>query len=209
MKNKCLPTFCNLRFFHAFPSPLPLDLYIDDKPFAKNILYEDFTTYKPLLAQDYTLTLCKHHEKEVLFTQTFHLHMKKNYTIALFPTADQCYQLLLLNEPSKEIPDEMLLARTINLTSQTDSLKLLFKEMRPEFKKLQAAHFTSYLAYKDGTYHLQLLQPSTEKIVYEQKEINLKASRYYAFYIIGGLDAYPLKVISHIEGSSLYHFETT
>ena len=209
MKKKCLPNCCHLRFFHGFPSPEAFDLYIDDKPFAKNILYEDFTSYYSLLAQDYTLTICHHRKKEVLFSQKLRLHMKKNYTMALFPTRHQDYQLLLLNEPPKEIPEEMLLARTINLSCEVEPLKLIFKEIKPAFKPLQSAHFTSYLAYKCETYHLQLFKPSTEKSLYEQKKLYLKPSRYYAFYIIGGMNTYPLKVISSIEGSSLYHFETT
>ena len=209
MKNKCLPTFCNIRFFHAFPSPIALDVYIEDKPFAKNVLYEDLTVYKSLLAQDYTVYLCKHREKEILYQTTLNLRMKKNYTLILFPDQDQNFHLLLLIEPSKEIPEDMLLARTINLTTLSEPIKHFFNEVRPEFKKLHPGHFTTYLAFKSDTYHQMLYAVDAKKLLYEQKELKLKPSRYYAFYIIGGIDAYPIKIITSIEGSSLYHFETS
>ena len=205
MKQEQSP-ICYLRFFHALPSSLSLDCYIDEKRIAKDLLYEDFTKYKLFTNQEHQITLCRHKETEPLLTQTLHLSSERVYTLVVYGANEECLKLVLLNEPNKPIPSEHLLARCINLSCIEEPLKLCFQDTRPEFKKLTPGHYTSYLAFPPDTYHLNLLECVEKTPLFVEENRLFKLSRYYALYIVGGIENYPLKVITSIEGNSLYQF---
>lgn len=206
MKHLTKQPFCYLRFFHALPTHDSYDLYINEQLFVKDVLYQDFTKYFTLGEAHHTLTLCKHRTKDILLTQEIRLSSQKIYTLILYATLYGTPILLLLNEPQKRIPEEQLLARTVNLSLLPSSLKLYFEETKPTFKRLEAGHYSSYLSFPTATYQLFLQDAATEKIIYERLNILLKPTRYYSFYIVGGLSHFPLQIIMCVEGNSLYHF---
>lgn len=206
MKHIAKQSFCYLRIFHALPTHESYDIYIDDQPLIKDILYQDFTKYFTIGDTHHTLTLCKHRSKESLLTQEIRLSTQKIYTLILYVTLDSTPTLLLLNEPQKKIPEAHLLARAVNLSLLPTPLKLYFEETKPTFKRLDPGHYSSYLAFPTAPYQLCLQDPATEKIIYEKANILLKPTRYYSFYIVGGLPSFPLQVIISVEGNSLYHF---
>lgn len=203
---KSISSPCYLRFFHAFPTFIALDIYMNDSLVGKDLLYEDFTPYKGYEAQSYTLTICRHREKEPYLTQEIQLCPQKSYTLILYAAVPDQLAIFLFNEPYKKLPDDHFLAHTINLSLYPGPLKLHFIDQRPEFKKLLPAHYTSYLAFPPDTYDLQLYNPELQESFYEVSQKPFKSLRYYAFYIIGGYKDYPLKVLTTIEGNSLYHF---
>ena len=207
MKHLAPQSFCYLRFFHAFPNHESYDLYIDDAPLAKDILYQDFTKYFLVGDTHHTLTLCKHGTKDLLLTEAIHLSSQKIYTLILYATQEGEPLLLLLNEPPKKIPEAQLLARAVNLSVLPTPLKLYFQDTKPTFKRLASGHYSSYLSFPTATYQLCLQDPATEKIIYERSNVLLKPTRYYSFYLVGGLPHFPLQVIQCVEGNSLYHFD--
>lgn len=200
--------YCYLRFLHGIPSYIALDFYVDDHLMGKDLLFQDFTNYQPLTDKEHTFSLYKHREKEVLFSKTIVLCAYTIYTLMVYPTENGNLQFLLLAEPPKRIPESHFLARVINISVSPQSLKLVFKEKYPEFKRCASSHYTSYLSFPPDYYDLLVYDQTTDSpICFHQDHILFKPMRYYALYLLGGTSLYPLTLSTTIEGNSLLSFD--
>lgn len=196
-----------LRVIHAIPCPHSYDCYLDEKIYAKDLLFEDYTTYLPIPSGEHQLTLCKHKETENLLTHSFWISPSKIYTLLLTiePYTDQI-GYYLLNDPVKKIPEDQLLLRFSPFAELDFPFELHLDDIKPIFKKLKLGKPSPYLAFSPGTYNLQLHNTDTQEIVLLKEKCLLKPSRRYTLYLLGGTKSFPLRLSLTIDGSSFLSF---
>ena len=198
-----------LRLFHALPTAESFDIYLDEKKYAKDLLYEDFTVYKPLEPGEHHLTLCTYQSTEPLYERSLWISEHKIYTLVLTYTPNTVtIQGYLLNEPPKAIPEDLFLMRSANFSQQSCPMGLHLIDTKPIFKKVPLRQATSYLGFVPTTASLELIDTSNQDILLTSPPTCFKIARYYTLYVVGGTENYPLKCIRTIDGNSFLHFQT-
>lgn len=208
MKAAAAPLYSYLRLLHALPTSLSLDVYLDGKKYTKDLLYEDFTLYKPLAPGTHQLTLCAHKSLDALYEREVWIGEHKIYTLVLAYEPSQAeIQSYLLTEPPKAIPEEHLLIRTGNFSQELVPISLHLVDIKPVFKKVPVRQTSSYLAFLPATASIELQEIESQKTLLKATPCTFKMMRYYSLYIIGGTKDYPLKWIRTLDGNSFLHFE--
>ena len=202
MKSSSTP--CSyLRLFHALPTAESFDVYLDEERYTKDLLYEDFTPYKPLAPGEHQITLTAYHTTEPLYTRTIWLSENRIYTLILSYMPDSTnLQGYLINDPPKAIPEEHLLIRVANFSQYTAPLTMHLVDTKPIFKKVPLRQTSSYLGFVPTTAAIEVLDIESQKCLISKPTNIFKISRYYSLYIIGGTENYPLKWVQTIDGNS-------
>lgn len=207
MKQKISVPHSFLRIFHAAPSSISFDLYLDDHLYEKDLLYEDFTVYKPLISGEHVLSICLHKKTEPLFTHSLWISPQKIYTLVVtYAPHSETLQGYLINDPPKKIPEEHFLLRVGNFSQYLMPLQLHFIDTKPLFKKIVSHQLSSYLSFTPSTYTAELIDLNLQKVVLTKANCILKLSRYYTLYIIGGTQNFPTKLLLTIDGNSFLSF---
>ena len=208
MKQKTSQTYGFLRIFHAIPSSSSFDFYLDETLYAKDLLYEDFTVYKPLTKGEHVISLCLHKETEPLLTRTLWISPEKIYTlIVTYAAHSETLQLYLMNDPPKKLPEEHFLLRVGNFSQCPMPLQLHFIDTKPIFKKIASHQLSSYLSFTPAIYTAELIDLDLQKVILTKANCILKLSRYYTLYIIGGTQKFPTKLLLTIDGNSFLSFD--
>lgn len=196
-----------LRLFHAIPTPESFDIYLDEKKYAKDLLYEDFTVYTPLTPGEHHLTVCAYHSTEALYERSLWISEHKIYTLVLAYLPDTPkIQGYLLIDPPKPIPEEHLLIRTANFSQHTAPMTLHLVDTKPIFKKIPLRQTSPYLGFLPTQAPIELADIDSQEILITKPSSNFKITRYYTLYLIGGTEDYPLKWVQTIDGNSFLYF---
>ena len=202
------PTGSYLRMFQALPTSESFDFYLDEMKYAKDILYQDFTPYKPLEPGEHLFKVCAHQSTEPLYERSLWMGDGKIYTLVLaHPPNTSTMQGYLINEPPKAIPEEHFLMRVANFSTQTTPMCLHLVETKPIFKKVPLRQCGSYLGFVPTTAAIELLDVSSQDLLLEIPPLIFKPYRYYTLYLVGGTEHNPLKCIRTIDGNSFLAFE--
>lgn len=209
MKNKKETSEAFLRFFHAFPSPISLDIYLDDVLYIEDFLYEDFSPYKPLTKGEHQLSITLHGQTELLCTRTIWISYEKIYTLIIstdFKTLAP--GLYLINDVQRPIPNEHCLLRLGAFSDFPDLMTIQFVDQTLGFKKVSPHQISHYLSFPPHTYAVIGLAHEKNKPLCELKSLSLKVSRIYTLYLLGnGSKQYPFHFLLSIDGSSFISFK--
>ena len=209
MKPKTSQPYSFLRIFHATPSSISLDIYLDEQLYTKDLLYEDFTVYKPLISGEHVISLCLHKETEPILTRSLWISPEKIYTLVItYAPHSETLQSYLLNDPLKKIPEDQLLLRIGNFSQIDAPLKFHLVDTKPIFKKIPSHQCTPYLSFNPATYTAELVHAESQEVLLSKTDCVLKISRCYTLYIIGGTEKFPTQAVLTINGNSFLHFHS-
>lgn len=208
MKKKTEAFEAFLRCFHALPSPISLDIYLDDVLYIEDFLYEDFSPYKPLIKGEHQLSITLHGQTDILCTRTIWMSHEKIYTLIIttdFKTLGP--GLYLINDAQRPIPNEHCLLRLGTFCDFLDLMTIQFVDQTLGFRKISPHQISHYLSFLPDTYHLMALTHEKNDQICELKQTHLKISRIYTLYLIGnGSKNYPFHFLLSIDGSSFLSF---
>lgn len=208
MKNKKDTFEAFLRCFHALPSPVSLDVYLDDVLYIKDFLYEDFSHYKPLAKGEHQISITLHEQTNILCTRSIWISNEKIYTLIIstdFKTLGP--GLYLINDAQRPIPNEHCLLRLGTFCNLLHLVNIQFSEQTLAFRKISPHQSSHYLSFTPGTYDITALTHEKNDTVCELKNSSFKISRIYTLYLLGNAsDNYPLHFLLSIDGSSFLSF---
>lgn len=198
-----------LRCFHALPSPISLDIYLDDALYIKDFLYEDFSDYKPLSKGEHQLSVTLHGQTDILCTRSIWMSHEKIYTLIIstdFKTSVP--GLYLINDTQRPIPEEHCLLRFGTFCDLLDLVTIEFIDQTSSFRKISPHQISHYLSFVSGLYHIISLTHDKKDKICESKNTTLKSGRIYTLYLLGnGSKDYPLHFLLSIDGSSFLSFK--
>ncbi|WP_180270715.1 DUF4397 domain-containing protein [Sporanaerobium hydrogeniformans] len=193
-----------IRFFHAFPSGESFTLYLDEKPLAQDLLFEDFTHYFSLEPGTHTLELRHTHTHEMITTKKISVFNQKIYTCLIAPAS---FKLLtpicfFLEDIRRPLPDGHLVIRLGHFAATISRLELSLEEEKTLFRHISFGELSSYTAFPPGNYTLKLQEAATHTVLFTQS-IKLKPYRFYSVYAVGqGTKDYPYLAILPLDGPS-------
>ena len=208
MKKKMDTSEAFLRCFHAFPSPMSLDVYLDDVLYIKDLLYEDFSYYEPLTRGEHQIYITVHEQTDILCTRSIWISNEKIYTLIIttdFKTSGP--GLYLINDAKRPIPEGHCLLRLGTFCDLSDLVNVQFSEQTPTFKKISPHQSSHYLSFTPSTYSITALSHDQTHSFCELKNCSLKVARIYTLYLIGNAsETYPIHFLLSIDGSSFLSF---
>lgn len=200
-----------LRCFHTLPSPISLDIYLDDVLYIKDFLYEDFSPYQPITKGEHQISITLHGQTDILCTRSIWMSHEKIYTLIIatdFKTLGT--GLYLINDTKRPIPNEHCLLRLGAFCDLLDLVTVEFVDQTLAFRKIAPHQISHYLSFMPDTYHTTASAHEKNEKICELKNISLKISRIYTLYLLGnGSKNYPLHFLLSIDGSSFISFKTS
>lgn len=202
-----------LRFFHCFPVLDALDLYIDQKKYCKNVLYEDFTTYKVIAPGEKHIRIMPFEESEPIGEKILTLESSHIYTIIIAPRTKEATAptIYLLEDSLRPIKEQSFLIRFGQFARYLDGVEFSLKVPKSPHihaKKVSCYELGYYIPLPPNEYTLSLKDLQTQKELLTLHKLPLKLRRYYTIYLIGlGTKAFPTKAILSVDGNAYITFK--
>lgn len=194
-----------IRVFHAVPTSIPIDVYIDKKAVAPDFLYEDFTEYIPIAPGEHTISITKANEPTIIYERKINLAPKSIYTAIAAPKCKNPKELniFLLEDTQRPIPANNLLLRFGHFSKATPIVDITLPDGTPVFKNMAYGQVTQYIPLAPGVYTLEARDPQTGKVLLTIPDIRLKGERFYSIYAVGdNTKQFPLQVVIPLDGNS-------
>ncbi len=198
-----------IRFFHVFPSPLSVDVYVDKKLMASDILYEDFTEYLSIPCGEHTIIVTKNKNSTPLITKSVHLANNGIYTSIIASKQKDAIgiDINFIEDTKRAIPSNNLLCRFAHYSNALSNIDITLSDGSSIFKNIAPCQVTNYIMLKQGTYTICIRDINTSRTLLNVENIRLKPSRFYSMYAIGtNKKEFPIQLVIPIDGNSYLRF---
>lgn len=208
MKKKNSPTEAFLRTFHALPTPKSFDIYLDDILYIKDMLYQDFSQYKPLSKGEHHIVITLTGESDVIAMRSIWISSQKIYTLIIAPDLKSDIPgLYLINDVQRSIPENHCLIRVGAFCEKSELIHIHYTNHPLSFQKISPHQISHYLAFEPGDYTITAEDLEQKEILCELKACKFKTQRIYTHYCLGkGTKEYPFQLLHSIDGSSFLTF---
>lgn len=188
-----------VRIFHAAPEAPAVDVYIDGKPFIRNISYKQFSKYVNVPENIETITLyVAGDDTQPVLEQDLDFQAGKIFTMAIAGNLDN-----LSVEPLEESIDQMpsrdnTIVRFVHLSPNLQDIDIL-NQGEVIVSDLEFREFSDYMPLPFGDFRFIVQDEETKKNV-ASINATLNAERIYSMYIIG--EPQSLEVIQSVDGNT-------
>ena len=188
-----------IRIFHASPAAPAVDVYIDGKPFIRNISYKQFSKYIDVPENVETITLyVAGDDTQPVLEQELDFPQGRIFTMAITGELDN-----LSVEPLEESIDQLpsrdnTVVRFVHLAPNLPDVDIL-NQGEAIVSDLEFREFSDYMPLPFGNFRFVVRDEETKQNV---AGINaaLNSERIYSLYIIG--EPQSLEVIQSVDGNT-------
>lgn len=188
-----------VRIFHAAPQAPAVDVYIDGKPFVKNISYKEFSKYAnvPKGIDKITLYVAGNDTQPVL-EQDLDINAGSIFTMAITGNLDNL-SVVPLEESIEQMPSrDNTIVRFVHLSPNAPDINILNGDSQL-VEELEFREFSDYLPLPFGEYNFKVQNSETGKIL-GGINVTLNGNRIYSIYIIGNPPE--ISVIQSVDGNT-------
>lgn len=187
-----------IRVFHAVPGGDTVDVYLNDKPFYKDL---DFTTFSPYIyvtEGKYTLSVYAEDTLDKpIVSQEIEVNNDELVTIAITSNGDGL-KILPIKEDKELAPGNNSKFRFVHLVPNGREVDILIDDV-PEFTNINFMGVTDYKEVTPKEYAIDVAVSQNKQIINSDK-INVKPNRIYTFYAVG--NAPNFDVIQSVDGAT-------
>ena len=174
-----------IRAFHAVPDAPNVDIYANDQLIAKSLAYGDYTSYSPVPAGDYKVSLYPAGKKEdPIITNMLTVKDNSILTVAAVGTLSDI-GFLAVTDANKPMIQNMAMARFLHLSPNAPNVDITLPDGTVIFSNVAYKQITPYIAAPPMNYTLQIRVAGTPNVVMTIPNIGLKANTFYSGYAIG------------------------
>ncbi|MGL6105254.1 DUF4397 domain-containing protein [Romboutsia sp.] len=187
-----------VRVLHAVPDGDDVDIYLNDKPFFKELDFTEFTPYIYVPEGKYTLTIYPQGEVEKpIISQQIEVTKDELSTIAIAGNVNNI-KLLPIKE-AKELADgKKSKIRFVHLVPNGREVNILL-DNKTEFCNVEFREATPYLEVEPKEYKVDVAVSENNMLINSDK-IKVNPNRIYTFYALG--DAPNFDVIQSVDGAT-------
>ncbi|WP_324825202.1 DUF4397 domain-containing protein [Sinanaerobacter sp. ZZT-01] len=182
------------RIFHADPDIVGVDIYVDDKLVAEDLVFGEATAYLPVLKNNYKVSIYEAGTNNILLTRFVSVATDEIITLALAGSKtsnEDGANFLLIPDAHLIINPEKSMLCFINLSPNVPSVDVTLTDGTVLFSNVSYREITPYLSLDPGIYNLQIRITGTSEVLLEVPNIVLEADTYYSIYLIGLLGGEP------------------
>ena len=187
-----------IRVFHAVPGGDTVDVYLNDKPFYKDL---DFTTFSPYIyvpQGKYTLSVYAEDTLDKpIISQEIEVSNDELVTVAIVGN-EEGVKILPIIEDKELAPGKNSKIRFVHLVPNGRSVDILIDNV-PEFTNIDFMGVTDYKEVIPKEYIVDVAVSQNKQIINSEK-IKVNPNRIYTFYAVG--NAPNFEVIQSVDGAT-------
>lgn len=193
-----------IRFFHASPNSPGIDIYVDNSLVAKDLKYQQFTSYLPISAGEYDIKIYPTGTTStpILTDDNFGITPNSIQTAAIIGEGSSL-ELFSVPEPHLSVNPSMVFLRFVGLSPDSPSLDVALPNGQLLFKGIDYKDIMGYILIPPGNYTILLKATGTDRIVLTSPNFLIKPNRLYTTYITGLNSGNPEKqIVQALDGLS-------
>ncbi|MBR0600381.1 DUF4397 domain-containing protein [Sinanaerobacter chloroacetimidivorans] len=177
-----------VRFLHAVPAAIEVNVFADDQLLADEISFGEYNDYTPLQKGNYTITLYETEMSgippEALLTNSLEITDDTFLTLAAAGTPES---LSFLAIPDSDMPmaSGQSMVRFAHLSPNGPAVDIALEDGTILFSNISYKQITPYLAVPPMEYTLQVRTAGTPNVVLTFPEAILVPDEMYTVYAIG------------------------
>ncbi len=195
-----------IRFFDAYPSAQAVDIYVNGRLTAENVLYREFTKYWKTFPGYYRIQVYRTGDRRrALLDKYINLIGYRVYTVALSGLDDQM-DMELINDFLRPLPKLQSLIRIANLSANAPTMDAYWDDSLV-LSDVNYPEISRYLTARIGRHNLKMRDTISGAILVEEPDIVLAGGNAYTAYIVGDMnDRVGLQILLTREGISYLNF---
>ncbi len=197
-----------IRFFHAYPTSAPVDIYVNGRLIASNVLYRSFTDYYKAFPGYYRIAIYETGTKTTPLAITFiNLIGYRIYTAAIIGDNDtNGIAIELINDSIRPLPNNTAFLRFAQLSKNAPLLDA-YLDNSLIIEAIEYKEVSRYLATFVGSHNLKFREYIAGSVLVEEPNMILEGGKAYTAYVIGDMnDRVGLQILVVEEGISYLNF---
>lgn len=198
--------FSYIRFFNAYPGAGSVDVYVNGRKVASNLLYRNFTEYMKAFPGYYRVAVFRAGTTENPLTVSYiNLIGYRIYTAALTGTEGNV-SLEMINDNRRFLQGNMAYVRFVQLSANAPRMDVYLDDSLV-LSDLNYKEVSRYMAVVPGEHNLKLREYFSGAVLLEDPVVTLKGGKAYTIYVVGDMnDRVGLQVVIPLEGASYLAF---
>jgi len=200
-----------VRILHASPNAPAVDVYVNNTPTFRNIVYRNFSQYIPLQGGgQYNIKVFPTGTQVTpIINQNLLVPEGKIYTIAAIGEPSNISLLPVEDLPLKPISPGKASVRFVHLSPDAPNVDITLPNGNKLFSNIGYKGITEYIPVASGTYTIQARLSGTNNVVLTVPNITVRPNNFYTVYAIGYASKTPgLQVLIPLDGNSYLQLYT-
>ena len=193
-----------IRLFHASPNAPGVDVYLDGNLVAKDLKYQQFTSYLPITAGEYDIEVYPsgNTSTPVLEAKNFGITPNSIQTVAVIGQLNNL-EFFPIPEPHLAVNPSMVFLRFSGLSPDSPPMDVALPNGQLLFRNLNYKDITGYILIPPGNYTILLKAAGTENIILTAPNFIIKPNRLYTTYTTGLNSGNPeMQIVQALDGLS-------
>ncbi|WP_404428266.1 DUF4397 domain-containing protein [Sutcliffiella horikoshii] len=170
-----------LRFLHASPGIMAVDVHVNNNPVWKDLRYTNSSSYVDIKPTNNKIEIYQNGQK--LFDGTLQANTGKTYTVAIAGTKDKLQ--LIPVEDDASVPQSESKLRFWHLSPDAPPVDIAVKKGDVVFSDIPYSGISDYLGLTPMTVDLEMRVSGTKDIVLPLNRISLKPDVAYTIVAVG------------------------
>lgn len=196
-----------VRFFHAYPTNVAVDIYANGVLVAENVMYRSFTEYYKAFPGFYRIAVYATGTKNKPLALTFiNLIGYRVYTAAIIQ-GEIGASIELINDSLRPLPNNRSFMRFAQLSATAPKQVDLYLDDNLVIEGMEYKEVSRYLTTGIGKHNVKVRDFFSGSVLVEEPNVRTVGGEAYTAYIIGDVnDRVGLQIIVTLEGISYLNF---
>ena len=197
--------FGYIRFLNASPAQSDVDIYVNGRRVASNLLYRGFTEYLKVFPGWYRVAVFPAGKRtNPLTVMNIQLRSNQIYTAALIGL--DTFELQVLNDTRRVLNPNRAYVRFAQLSPNAPQMDAYWDDALVA-SELDYQDVSRYLAVTPGSHNLKMRDTLSGAVILEDPDITVQGGKAYTIYVVGDIyDRTGLQVIIPLEGTGYLEF---
>ncbi|PRR78911.1 hypothetical protein CLLI_12500 [Clostridium liquoris] len=198
------PPITYIRFLHAIPSALNIDIYLNDRLMASNLSFKKFTEYSPIAPGYYTLKIfVSGKTSNPIIDTSFFATPNNIFTAAAAGNLNNIHLKLIEDIPMTIVPGTTMI-RFIHLSPDTPTVNVALTSREGIiFNNVSFGEVTNYQQVSPGHYGIQITAAHSGSVILIVPSTPFGPNKFYSIYAVGlSAGNPPLQVLLPLDGNS-------
>lgn len=198
-----------IRFLHAIPEDITVDIYVNGKLLLRNVNYQDFSLYYTAIPGTYNIRVYKAGTtKNAIVTKNVKLNQNTIYTCCAIgcPNEGIPAELDIISDNGKIRPENKGYMRFCHISPNSPAVDIYINDVLV-VSGIEYEDTSNYLALNECVYSMKIKAYKTDDVILSNPKVEIKTGNYYTTYVVGLLEKEPsLQVLIPLEGASYLEF---
>lgn len=174
-----------LRMFHACPKAPGVDIYVNNKKVATNLMYRSFTEYKLIVPGNYNIKVYKAGAHSTpLINKIVNIDHGSNSTIAVVGMLDDL-DIVKVNDSEMGMLNYQAQVKFVHLVPNAPEVDVILPGGKILFSEIKYKQSSFNTIVMPANYTIQVRLSSSKQVVLTVPNVLLKPNKYYTIYAIG------------------------